>query len=322
MRVLLVGAAGFIGSHLADRLLADDHQVTGVDNFSTGRRENLAHLAEHPRFQLIEGDILEPGIEIDLEGPLDWVMHFACPSSSAYYLGHPLETLWVNSDGTRRLLELARDQEAKFFLASTGEVYGDPEVHPQSESYSGNVDANSPRGLYDEARRFAESITQAYHRLRGLDVRIARVFSTFGPRMDLDNGRVIVNFITQALREQPLTIYGNGSQTRGFQYIDDLIEGIIRLMEVKYHGPVNLGRPEERQILELAYLIRKLTKSTSDIQYQPLPQGYPQTRCPDITLAKKLLDWEPQVDFLTGLRRTIEFLRSAELVAAMAVVIE
>ena len=308
MRVLLVGAAGFIGSHLADRLLADDHQVTGVDNFRTGRRQNLAHLHEHPRFQLIEGDILEP--IIDLEQPVDWVMHFASPSSSSYYLQNPLETLRVNSEGTRRLLELARDQAPKFFLASTSEVYGDPEVHPQYEAYWGNVNANSPRGGYDEARRFAESITQAYHRHYGLDVRIARIFSTFGPRMDPNDGRVIVNFITQAISEQPLTVYGNGSQTRSFQYIDDLIEGIIRLMDVKYHEPVNLGRPEERQILELAYLIRKLTKSSSDIQYCPLPEGDPQTRCPDITLAKELLDWKPEVDLLTGLRQTIEYVQS------------
>ena len=320
MRVLLVGAAGFIGSHLVDRLLADDYHVIGVDNFSTGRRENLAHLHDHPNFQLIEHDAVEPIMY--LEQPLDWVMHFASPSSSSYFLQYPLDTLRVNSEGTCRLLELARDYEAKFFLASTSEVYGDPEIHPQSESYWGNVNANSPRGGYDEARRFAESITQAYHRYYGLDVRIARIFSTFGPRMDPNDGRVIVNFITQAISEQPLTVYGNGSQTRSFQYIDDLIEGIIRLMEVKYHEPVNLGRPEERQILELAYLIRKLTKSSSDIQYCPLPEGDPQTRCPDITLAKKLLDWEPQVDFLTGLRQTIEHVqnqspvKSSDLMAA------
>jgi len=320
MRILIVGAAGFIGSHLVDRMLADDHQVIGVDNFSTGRRENLVHLGDHPNFRLIEHDVLEP--LPDLEGPVDWVMNFACPASSAYYLEHPLEALRGNSEGTRRLLELAYDHEAKFFLASTSEVYGDPEVHPQSESYSGNVDVNSPHGVYDEARRFAEAVTQAYHRHHGLDVRIARIFSTFGPRMDPDDGRVIVNFITQAISEQPLTVYGNGSQTRSFQYIDDLIEGIIRLMEVKYHEPVNLGRPEERQILELAYLIRKLTKSSSDIQYQSLPQDDPQTRCPDISLAKKLLDWEPQVDFLTGLVQTIEYVqrempvKSSELIAA------
>ena len=314
MRVLLAGAAGFIGSHLVDRLLTDDYQVVGIDNFRTGRRENLAHLHEHPRFQLIEGDILEP--IIDLEQPLDWVMHFASPSSSSYFLQYPLETLQVNSEGTRRLLELACEQKAKFFLASTGEVYGDPEVHPQSESYCGNVDINSPRGIYDEARRFAEALTQAYRSYFALDVRIGRIFSTYGPRMDTHNGSVVVNFITQAISEQPLTVYGNGSQTRSFQYIDDLIEGIIRLMGVKYHEPVNLGRQEERQILELAYLIRKLTKSASEIQYHPLPQDDPQTRCPDISLARKLLDWEPQVDFLTGLRQTIEYVGSAELVAA------
>jgi len=307
MRVLLAGAAGFIGSHLADRLLADGHQVIGVDNFSTGRSENLAHLNEHPRFRLVEHDILEP---LDYEQPVDWVMHFASPASPPKYLQYPVETLRVNSEGTRHLLELARDDGANFFLASTSEIYGDPDIHPQSEAYWGNVNPNGPRSVYDESKRFAESITLAYHRLFGLGVRVARIFNTFGPRMDPNDGRVIINFITQAISDQPLTVYGNGSQTRSFQFIDDLVEGIIRLMGVNCHEPVNLGRPEERQILELAYLIRKLTKSSSDIEYLPLPQDDPQTRCPDITFAKKLLDWEPKVDFLTGLRKTIEYVQN------------
>lgn len=307
MKVLLVGAAGFIGSHLVDRMLAGGHQVIGVDNFSTGRRENLVHLDGYSGFQLIEHDIVE---SFDLDLPVDWVMHFASPTGPVKFTEYPLQTLRVNSEGTRCLLELAHSNSAKFFLASTGEVYGDPDLHPQSESYFGNVNPNSPRSVNDEAKRFAESLTQAYHRNVGLDVRIARIFHTYGPRMDSNNGRVIINFITQAINGQPITVYGNGSQTRSFQYIDDLIDGIIRLMNVKYHEPVNLGQPEERQILELAYLIRKLTKSSSEIQYHPLPQDDPQTRCPDIELAKKLLDWEPKVDFLTGLRETIEFVQS------------
>ncbi len=307
MKVLLVGVAGFIGSHLADRLLDNDHQVIGVDNFSTGRRENLAKFHEHPGVQLIEHDIVE---SFDLDKPVDWVMHFASPTGPVKFMEYSLETLRVNSEGTRCLLELAHRYSAKFFLASTGEVYGDPDLHPQSETYYGNVNPNSPRSVYDEAKRFAESLTQAYQRNLGLDVRIARIFHTYGPRMDLNNGRVIINFITQAIKGQPITVYGNGSQTRSFQYIDDLIDGIIRLMNVKFHKPVNLGSPEERQILELAYLIRKLARSASEIQYLPLPKDEPQTRCPDITLAKKLLDWHPQTDFLTGLRQTIDHAQS------------
>jgi len=307
MRVLLVGVAGFIGSHLADRLLDNDHQVIGVDNFSTGRRENLAQVHEHPGFQLIEHDIVE---SFDLDKPVDWVMHFASPTGLGKLMEYPIQTLRVNSEGTRCLLELAHRYTAKFFLASTGKVYGDPDLHPQSESYFGNVNPNSPRSVYDEAKRFAESLTHAYHRNFGLDIRIARIFSTFGPRMDPHNGRVIVKFITQAISEQPLTIYGNGSQTRSFQYIDDLIDGILSLMNVNFHKPVNLGCPDERQILELAYLIRKLTRSASEIQYLPLPKDEPQMRCPDITLAKKLLDWDPQVDFLVGLRQTINYVQS------------
>ena len=318
MRVLLVGVAGFIGSHLSDRMLDDDHQVIGVDNFSTGRRENLAHLHEYPGFQLLEHDILEPFV---FDQPVDWVMHFASPTGPVKYTEYAIQTLRVNSEGTRYLLELAHRCTAKFFLASTGEVYGDPDLHPQSETYFGNVNPNSPRSVYDEAKRFAESLTQAYHRNFGLDVRIARIFHTYGPRMDSNNGRVIINFITQAINGQPITIYGNGSQTRSFQYIDDLVDGIIRLMNVKFHKPVNLGCPEERQILELAYLIRKLTRSASEIQYLPLPKDEPQTRCPDIRLAIKLLDWDPQVEFLAGLRQTISYVQS-QMAAKSAVLLD
>ncbi|MBC8503484.1 MAG: GDP-mannose 4,6-dehydratase [Anaerolineales bacterium] len=307
MRVLLVGVAGFIGSHLADRLLNNDHQVIGVDNFNTGRRENLAQVHEHPEFQLIEHDIVE---SFNLDKPVDWVMHFASPTGPGKFMEYPIQTLRVNSEGTRCLLELAHRYNAKFFLASTGKVYGDPDLHPQSESYFGNVNPNSPRSVYDEAKRFAESLTQAYHRKFGLDVRIARIFNTYGPRMYSNNGCVIIKFITQAINGQPITVYGNGSQTRSFQFVDDLIDGILSLMNVKFHKPVNLGCPEERQILELAYLIRKLTRSASEIQYLPLPKDEPQTRCPDITLAKKLLEWDPQVDFLTGLRQTLDHVQS------------
>ncbi len=307
MKILIVGVAGFIGSHLADRMLADDHQVIGVDNFSTGRRENLALVSDHSHFQLIEHDITEP---LNLEKTVDWVMQFASPSSPSVYMQYPFETLRVNSEGTRHLLELARNHQAKFFLASTSEIYGDPDLHPQSESYWGNVNPIGPRSVYNEAKRFAESITYSYYRLYGLDIRIARIFDTFGPRMNPNDGQVIINFIIQGLNGQPLKMNGNGSQTRSFQYIDDLIEGIIRLMDVDYHGPVNLGRPDERPILELAYLIRKLMKSSSIIEYHPLPQDEPQTSCPDIALARKLLDWEPQVDFLTGLQKTIEYVQT------------
>lgn len=305
MRILVTGAAGFIGSHLVDRLLAEGHEVIGVDNFSTGRRENLAHLADHPRFTLVEHDVVEP---LDVTRSLDWVMHFASPASPPKYLARPVETLRVNSEGTYRLLELARQKGAKFFLASTSEVYGDPQVHPQPESYWGHVNPVGPRAVYDEAKRYAEALTMSYHRAHGLAVRIVRIFNTYGPRMDPKDGRVVTNFIRQALTGEPLTVHGDGSQTRSFCYIDDLIEGIVRLMRVDYSGPVNLGNPEEYTVLELARVIKELTGSSSQIVFEPLPEDDPKQRRPDISLARRLLDWEPRVPMREGLRRMLGYL--------------
>lgn len=306
MRILLTGVAGFIGSHLADRLLADGHEVIGVDNFLTGRRANIAHLQGHPRFILIQHDVIQP---LDLPGPLDWIMHFASPASPPKYLARPIETLKVNSEGTYHLLELARKREASFFLASTSEVYGDPQLHPQPESYWGNVNPVGPRAVYDEAKRYAEALTFAYYRHYGVPVRVARIFNTYGPRMDPEDGRVVSNFVTQALREDPLTVYGDGSQTRSFCYIDDLVEGVVRLMRVDYAGPVNLGNPEEYTVLDLARLVKELAGSSSTIVFRPLPQDDPKQRRPDISLAMELLDWKPLVSVREGLLRTIAHFR-------------
>jgi len=303
MRILLTGAAGFIGSHLADRLLAEGHEVIGVDSFITGRYENIAHLEKHPRFQLIKQNVIEP---LKIEGRLDWIMHFASPASPPKYLSEPIQTLRVNSEGTFHLLELARAKGASFFLASTSEVYGNPLIHPQPETYWGNVNPVGPRAVYDEGKRYAEAMVTAYHKHYNLPIRIVRIFNTYGPRMDPNDGRVVTNFITQALRNKPLTIYGDGSQTRSFCYIDDLIEGIVRLMNVEYSGPVNLGNPEEYTILELASLVKELTGSSSKIIKKPLPQDDPKQRRPDISLAQKLLGWEPHVTVQEGLQRTIE----------------
>ncbi len=306
MRILITGAAGFIGSHLTDRLLAEGHTVVGVDNFVTGRRQNVAHLADHARFCLVEHDAILP---LAIDGPLDWVMHFACPASPPKYLAHPLETLRVSSEGTFHLLELARRTGAQFFLASTSEVYGDPAVHPQPEGYWGHVNPIGPRSVYDEAKRYAEALTLACHRTHGVPVRIIRIFNTYGPRMDPDDGRVVTNFIGQALRGQPLTVYGDGSQTRSFQYVDDLVEGIRRLMDVPFAGPVNLGNPEEYTMLELAQLIREMTGSTSPVVFAPLPDDDPRQRRPDISRANDLLGWRPRVTVEDGLARTIAYFR-------------
>ena len=302
MRILLAGAAGFIGSHLTDRLLQEGHTVVGMDSLITGRRENLEHLDGHPRFQFVEHDVTTP---IEIDGPLDWVMHFASPASPPKYLRAPIETLRVNAEGTFHLLELARTKGAAFFLASTSEVYGDPLVHPQPETYWGNVNPVGPRAVYDEGKRYAEAMVTAYHRHYELPIRIVRIFNTYGPRMDPSDGRVVTNFIAQALRGDPLTVYGEGSQTRSFCYVDDLTEGIARLMGVDYAGAVNLGNPEEYTVLDLARLTKEITGSRSEIVFKPLPQDDPMRRCPDITLAKKLLRWEPKIQLRTGLRRTI-----------------
>jgi nucleoside-diphosphate-sugar epimerase len=306
MRVLLTGAAGFLGSHLAERLLKEGCEVIGVDNLSTGQRRNLDRLLAHPGFHFLQADVTRP---LEVEGPLDWVLHFASPASPPRYLKLPIATLLVNAEGTRHLLDLALRKGARFFLASTSEVYGDPLVHPQLESYWGNVNPIGPRSIYDEGKRYAEALTTAYHRAYGVPVRIVRIFNSYGPFMDPEDGRVVSSFIVQALRGEPLTVFGDGSQTRSFCYVDDLIEGIRRLMEVDYPYPVNLGNPEEYRVLELAHLVKELTGSPSPITFLPLPEDDPKQRRPDITLARKLLGWEPKVSVREGLLRTIAYFR-------------
>lgn len=302
MRVLVTGVAGFLGSHLAEKLLKEGHEVLGVDNLSTGQRRNLERLERYPGFTFLRGDVRQP---LEVAGPLDWVMHLASPASPPRYLRLPLETLLVNAEGTRHLLDLSLAKGARFFLASTSEVYGDPLVHPQPETYWGNVNPIGPRSIYDEGKRYAEALTLAYHRVHGLSVRIARIFNTYGPYMDPEDGRVVSSFIVQALKGEPLTVYGDGSQTRSFCYVDDLVEGFRRLMEVEYSLPVNLGNPEEYRVLELAHVVKELTGSSSPIVFRPLPEDDPKQRRPDITLARRLLGWEPRVPVREGLERTI-----------------
>jgi dTDP-glucose 4,6-dehydratase len=306
MRVLVTGAAGFIGSHLTDFLLARGAEVIGMDNFITGSPDNLRHLADHPRFTLVSHNVTE---FIQVDGPLDWVLHLASPASPRDYLELPIQTLKVGSLGTYRALGLALAKRARFLLASTSEVYGDPLVHPQREDYWGNVNPIGPRGVYDEAKRFAEALTMAYHRAHGLDTRIVRIFNAYGPRMRLNDGRAIPAFISQALTGRPLTVFGDGSQTRSFQYIDDLIDGIWRLMQAPVNEPVNIGNPQEMTLLELAKRILRLTGSRSTIVFRPLPEDDPKVRQPDITRARRLLDWEPRVDTDEGLRLTIDWFR-------------
>jgi dTDP-glucose 4,6-dehydratase len=307
MRVLLTGAAGFVGSHLTDRLLAEGAEVIGVDNFLTGRHDNIAHLRGNERFRLVEHDVITP---LDVREPLDWVMHFASPASPPKYLARPTETLRVNAEGTYHLLELAKRRGAKFFLASTSEIYGDPLVHPQPEHYWGHVNSIGPRSVYDEAKRYAEAITASYGRSCGVPVRVIRIFNTYGPRMDPDDGRVVTNFISQALADRPLTVYGRGTQTRSLQYVDDLVEGIVRLMAVDYAQPVNLGNPEEFTVEEIARLVIELTASRSTIVSEPLPVDDPQRRRPDISVARRLLGWEPRVPAREGLVNTIAHFRT------------
>ena len=306
MRVLVTGAAGFLGSHLCDRLLAQGYRVVGMDNFLTGNSANVAHLRSHPDFQLVLHDVTN---FIELEGPLDAVLHFASPASPVDYLEHPIPTLKVGSLGTHKALGLARAKRARFLLASTSEVYGDPLVHPQPESYWGNVNPVGPRGVYDEAKRFAEAMTMAYHRYHGLDTRIVRIFNTYGPRMRPNDGRVVSNFIVQALHGEPLTVYGDGSQTRSFCYVDDLVTGIVLLFERGNADPTNLGNPHEFTVRELAALVLKLTGSRSEIVERPLPVDDPRVRQPDIGRVRETLGWEPKVGLEEGLRRTIEYFR-------------
>ena len=306
MRVLVTGAAGFLGSHLCDRLLAQGYRVVGMDNFLTGNSANLAHLRSHPDFQLVLHDVTN---FIELEGPLDAVLHFASPASPVDYLEHPIPTLKVGSLGTHKALGLAKAKGARFLLASTSQVYGDPLVHPQPESYWGNVNPVGPRGVYDEAKRFAEALTMAYHRYHGLDTRIVRIFNTYGPRMRPNDGRVVSNFIVQALHGEPLTVYGDGSQTRSFCYVDDLVTGIVLLFERGDADPTNLGNPHEFTVRELAALVLKLTGSRSEIVDRPLPVDDPRVRQPDIGRVRETLGWEPKVGLEEGLRRTIDYFR-------------
>ncbi len=305
-RTLITGGAGFIGSHLCERFLAEGHEVICMDNFITGSPDNIAHLIGHERFRFIHHDVTN---FIYVEGPLDYVLHFASPASPVDYLKYPIQTLKVGALGTHKALGLAKAKGARFLLASTSEVYGDPLVHPQPEDYWGNVNPVGLRGVYDEAKRFAEAMTMAYHRYHGVDVRIVRIFNTYGPRMRLDDGRALPTFMTQALKGEPVTVYGDGSQTRSFQYIDDLVEGIYRLLMSDYVGPVNIGNPEEISILEFAKEIIELTGSRSEIMFKPLPADDPKIRQPDISLARRVLGWEPKVCRREGLRRTLEYFK-------------
>jgi len=312
LRVVVSGAAGFIASHMCDRLLAEGHTVVGLDNFLTGSSRNLAHLAGDPRFSFRRQDVTR---EFTVEGPVDCVLHMASPASPKDYLEHPIETLDVGSFGTRRTLDLALEKGARYLLTSTSECYGDPLVHPQVETYWGNVNPVGPRSCYDESKRFAEALTMAYHRAHGLRTNIARIFNTYGPRMKLDDGRVVPAFLDQALRGLPLTIFGDGSQTRSFCYVSDLVDGLFRLMGSDERYPVNLGNPCEMTIREFAERIRRLTGSRSELSSEPLPEDDPRQRQPDITKARTLLGWEPRVDLDEGLAKTVEYFQGLALPA-------
>jgi len=304
LRIVISGAAGFIGSHLCDRLLADGHSVLGLDNFITGNRRNLEHLAAEPRFEFREQDIVEP---LDVTGPVDAVINAASLASPKDYLAHPIETLDVGSLGTRRMLDLALEKGARYLLTSTSECYGDPTVHPQVETYWGNVNPVGPRSCYDESKRYAEALVMAYHRTHGLRTNIARIFNTYGPRMKLDDGRVVPAFLDQALRGLPLTVFGDGSQTRSFCYVSDLVDGLCRLSMSDERLPVNLGNPGEMTILEFAERIQRLTGSNSGIDFRELPEDDPKQRRPDITKAGAVLGWSPRVGLEEGVRQTVEY---------------
>ena len=307
MRVLITGAAGFLGSHLCDRFIAEGHEVVGLDNFITGNPDNIAHLIGHERFSIIRHNISEFTY---VAGPLDGVLHFASPASPVDYLEHPIPTLKVGALGTHNALGLAKEKNARFFLASTSEVYGDPLVHPQPESYWGNVNPIGPRGVYDEAKRFAEAMTMAYHRFHGIDTRIVRIFNTYGPRMRPNDGRVVSNFIMQALRGEPLTVYGDGSQTRSFCYVDDEVDGLFRLFMDGDSEPTNIGNPVEYTVRQLAEIVIDVTGSSSVIESRPLPSDDPKVRRPDITRAREMLGWEPRVPVREGVERTAAYFRA------------
>ncbi len=304
---LVTGGAGFLGSHLCDLLLAKGYQVIAMDNLLTGNVANIEHLAGQPRFRFIKHDVTE---YIYLPGPVDYIFHFASPASPIDYLMYPIQTLKVGALGTHKTLGLARAKKATFLLASTSEVYGDPLVHPQPETYWGNVNPIGPRGVYDEAKRFAEAMTMAYHRFHGVDTRIVRIFNTYGPRMRPNDGRVVPAFIDQALRNQPMTVFGDGHQTRSFCYVSDLIAGIYALSLSGHHEPVNIGNPCEMNVLQFAEVIRKLCRSSSEIVYKPLPVDDPKVRQPNIAKARALLGWQPQMELEKGLEQTIEYFRS------------
>lgn len=313
MKILITGGAGFIGSHLCDHLIATGHEILCVDNLLTGMSRNLDQLKDHPRFAFLQHDISQP---LEVPGELDYVLHFASPASPADYLKYPIQTLKVGALGTYHALGIAKHKGAKFLLASTSEVYGDPQVHPQPETYWGHVNCVGPRGVYDEAKRFAEALTMAYHHEHGVKTRIARIFNTYGPRMRLDDGRAVPTFIGQAVRGEPLTVYGQGTQTRSFCYIDDLIDGIRRLMEAAIHAPVNLGNADERSLLEIAEKVLGYFDGTpSRIEFRPLPVDDPKQRCPDLTVAKTRLQWQPRIGLDEGLSRTIAWFRQEQLAA-------
>ena len=307
MRVVVTGAAGFLGSHLTDRLLAEGHDVVGLDNLVTGDVRNIAHLAGNRKFRFVHHDVTE---YIYLEGTVDAILHFASPASPIDYLQIPIQTLKVGALGTHKALGLARAKKARFLLASTSEVYGDPLVHPQPESYWGNVNPVGPRGCYDEAKRFAEAMTVAYRNFHQVDTRIVRIFNTYGPRMRPNDGRIVPSLIGQALRNEPLTVFGDGSQTRSFCYVSDLIEGIHRLLVSDYRDPMNVGNPAEMTVLAFAETIKRLTKTPAPIVHRPLPVDDPKQRRPDITLAKATIGWEPKVGLEEGLGKTIEHFRT------------
>ena len=306
MRVLITGAAGFLGSHLTDRFLAEGHQVVGMDNFITGHPDNIAHLLGEPRFRFVQHDVTN---FVYVEGPLDGVLHFASPASPIDYLELPIQTLKVGSLGTHKTLGLAKAKGARYFLASTSEVYGDPQVHPQPESYWGHVNPVGPRGVYDEAKRFAEALTMAYHRYHSVETRIVRIFNTYGPRMRARDGRVVSNFVVQALKGEPLTIYGDGSQTRSFCFVSDLVDGLYRLFASERSEPTNIGNPNEFTVRQLADAVLRLTGSPSPLEFRALPTDDPKVRQPDITVARRELGWEPTVQLDQGLRHTIAYFR-------------
>jgi dTDP-glucose 4,6-dehydratase len=306
LRAVITGGAGFLGSHLCDYLIEREWDVLCIDNLVTGNDGNVAHLTKHPRFRMMRHDVSQ---YIDVAGPVDYVLHFASPASPVDYLKLPIQTLKVGALGTHNALGLALAKQAKYLMASTSECYGDPQISPQPETYWGLVNPIGPRGVYDEAKRFAEAMVMAYHRFHGVDTHIVRIFNTYGPRMRLNDGRALPNFVFQALTGQPITVYGDGSQTRSFCYVSDLVEGIYRLMNSDEHEPVNIGNPQEITILEFAERIREHLGSNMPIVFKPLPQDDPKQRCPDITKAKRLLAWEPKINLDEGLRLTLDFFR-------------